>query len=154
MNLYYIQADGDTFVRHIHNVEPTHWGENNVCYAEELTPEQAAHFGVHQLKLITPPHYDPVTQICEHMPALLIDGAWTQNYKVSDIDPAAASAAVEAKWAAIRSDRNNRLDGCDWTQLPDAPADAAVWAVYRQALRDITTQADPFAIVWPESPTS
>jgi hypothetical protein len=37
----------------------------------------------------------------------------------------------------------------DWTQVADAPVDKAVWATYRQALRDITTQTDPFNIVWP-----
>jgi len=47
-----------------------------------------------------------------------------------------------------------RLANCDWTQLPDVPVDADAWSVYRQALRDVTTQADPFAIVWPESLTS
>lgn len=56
----------------------------------------------------------------------------------------------EAQWVAIRAERNNLLADCDWTQLPDAPVDTAAWAVYRQALRDITTQTDPFNIVWPE----
>lgn len=72
---------------------------------------------------------------------------------VSFVTPPQPKIDTELQWALVRSDRNGRLDGCDWTQLPDAPADAAVWAVYRQALRDITTQADPFAIVWPESPS-
>jgi hypothetical protein len=61
---------------------------------------------------------------------------------------------TEAQWVFIRTERNKLLADCDWTQLPDAPADAAAWATYRQALRDVTTQADPFAIVWPESPSS
>lgn len=55
----------------------------------------------------------------------------------------------DVQWAAVRATRNSKLAQCDWTQLPDAPVDAAVWAVYRQALRDITTQADPFNIEWP-----
>lgn len=58
------------------------------------------------------------------------------------------------QWEVIRADRNQRLVDCDWTQLPDAPTDATAWAVYRQALRDITTQADPFNIVWPILPSS
>ena len=61
---------------------------------------------------------------------------------------------TEAQWVFIRTERNKMLTDCDWTQLPDAPADAAAWATYRQELRDITNQADPFAIVWPESPSS
>ena len=153
MNLYYVQANGDTFIRHIHDVEPTHWAEDNFCFARRLTPEQVEHFGVHQLKLVTPPYYDSATQTREHGPALLIDGVWTQNYIVTDLDADASAAKVGAQWNVIRAERNKLLVASDWTQLPDAPVDAAAWATYRQALRDITTQANPFAIVWPESPS-
>jgi hypothetical protein len=57
-----------------------------------------------------------------------------------------------AQWAEIRAERNAKLAACDWTQLPDAPADTAAWATYRQELRDITTQNDPFDIIWPSLP--
>lgn len=60
--------------------------------------------------------------------------------------------APNVMWAYIRDKRNSLLAASDWTQLPDAPVDAAAWAVYRQELRDITTQADPFNIIWPTKP--
>jgi hypothetical protein len=85
INLYYIQANGDTFIRHIHDVEPTYWDEDNFCRVANLTPDRVERFGVHQLKLVTPPYFDPATQKREHGPALLIDGVWTQNYIVSDL---------------------------------------------------------------------
>ncbi len=59
---------------------------------------------------------------------------------------------ADEQWAAIRSERNSKLSACDWTQLPDAPVDKLAWAAYRQELRDITTQPDPFNIVWPIAP--
>lgn len=59
---------------------------------------------------------------------------------------------VKYSWDDIRSIRNKLLAACDWTQLPDAPVDAAVWAVYRQELRDITKQPDPSNITWPVEP--
>ena len=62
------------------------------------------------------------------------------------------AARNDSQWANVRSDRNRRLAACDWTQLADAPVDSLSWAVYRQALRDITTQADPFNLVWPAAP--
>ena len=58
----------------------------------------------------------------------------------------------DSQWAKVRADRNARLSFCDWTQLPDAPVDSTVWAEYRQALRDITDQTDPFNIIWPQEP--
>ena len=54
----------------------------------------------------------------------------------------------------VRSKRNQLLQESDWTQLPDVPiATKDAWAVYRQALRDITEQPGfPFDVVWPQPP--
>jgi len=152
MSLYYVQAQGDTFIRHIHDVEPTRWDEDNFCRVVKLTPEQVVQFGIHQLKLVTPPYFDSATQKREHGPALLIDGVWTQNYIVTDLDGGEAAAKVDEQWAIVRGERNAKIVASDWTQVLDAPVDAAAWAEYRQALRDITEQADPFAIMWPPIP--
>lgn len=60
---------------------------------------------------------------------------------------------VPGQWLAVRHERDQRLLACDWTQLPDVPlATKEAWAVYRQALRDITLQPDPFNIAWPVAP--
>lgn len=67
---------------------------------------------------------------------------------------AAARPTPEQAWANIRARRDMLLLSCDWTQLPDVPVDSAAWAVYRQALRDITNRPDAFAIIWPVAPTS
>ena len=148
--MWYVQAQGDTFIRHIFDVEPTQWDADNYCYARSLTDEQVAYFGVHKKKIVTPPYFDPATQIREEGPAVLVDGVWTQNYTVSELDPDVAAEKIEARWDVVRAERNKLLADCDWTQLPDASADAAAWVTYRQALRDITTQANPFNIVWPK----
>ena len=81
-----------------------------------------------------------------------IEGKWYTKYGVSDMDQEAIDAMTAAQWESVRAIRNTKLENCDWTQLPDAPVDAAVWAEYRQELRDITAQTDPFAIVWPTAP--
>ena len=152
--MWYVQAQGDTFIRHIFDVEPTQWDADNYCYARRLTDEQVVHFGVHKKQIVTPPYHDPATQNLEEGPALLIDGVWTQNYIVSDLSVDESAAKAGAQWTVIRAERNNLLAASDWTQLPDVSADAAAWATYRQALRDVTNQPNPFAIVWPESPSS
>jgi hypothetical protein len=56
---------------------------------------------------------------------------------------------VSNEWTVIRQQRNRLLTESDWTQLADSPADKDKWAVYRQELRDITIQEDPFSIIWP-----
>ena len=152
--MWYVQAQGDTFIRHIFDVEPTQWDADNYCYARRLTEEQVERFGVHKKQIVTPPYHEPATQSLDEGPALLIDGVWTQNYIVTDLSADESAAKVGSQWNVIRAERNKLLVESDWTQLPDAPVDAAAWATYRQALRDITTEANPFAIIWPESPTS
>ena len=56
----------------------------------------------------------------------------------------------------IMSNRQEFLLSSDWTQLPNGPLTAEVqqqWAVYRQQLRDITSQSGyPFNVVWPTQP--
>jgi hypothetical protein len=52
-----------------------------------------------------------------------------------------------------RQARDQYLQECDWTQVPDSTVDKTAWAQYRQALRDITAQADfPTNIQWPARP--
>lgn len=59
----------------------------------------------------------------------------------------------QTQWPVVRSQRNALLSASDWTQLPDVPlATKETWAIYRQALRDITEQTDPFNINWPVRP--
>jgi len=66
------------------------------------------------------------------------------NYKAS-------KDAEQAK--SVRASRDEKLKDCDWTQVADAPVDKAVWATYRQALRDVTTQTGfPWTITWPDAP--
>jgi hypothetical protein len=80
-----------------------------------------------------------------------------QPLSEEDISQFAEDALLEDDfaWSRVRGDRNARLAASDWTQLPDCPltnVQQAEWAVYRQALRDITNQTDPFNIVWPQEP--
>lgn len=60
---------------------------------------------------------------------------------------------VTVQWRNVRQTRAALLLQTDWTQLPDVPlATKENWSIYRQTLRDVTLQADPFNIVWPVPP--
>lgn len=62
----------------------------------------------------------------------------------------------DAQWAIVRAERDAKLAACDWTQLPDVPLtpeEVQAWRTYRQQLRDVTSQPDPFNIVWPTPPS-
>ena len=56
-------------------------------------------------------------------------------------------------WGEIREKRDDLLLETDWTQNPDVPdATKAKWQTYRQALRDVPSQSDPYNITWPTKP--
>lgn len=80
---------------------------------------------------------------------------WMWDYAVVDWDQEAIDAATLKQWEVVRSERNVKLIDSDWTQLKDvqlSPEKELEWTTYRQALRDITSQSDPFEIVWPTKP--
>jgi len=65
------------------------------------------------------------------------------------------SAITADQWASVRTQQRDLLYKSDWTcsvtdyEVPNKPD----WITYRQALRDVTTQPDPFNIVWPAPPS-
>jgi hypothetical protein len=60
------------------------------------------------------------------------------------------------KAESVRKERDQKLAECDWRVIKalesNQPQDFQ-WASYRQALRDVPSQAGfPWSVVWPQSP--
>jgi len=100
-----------------------------------------------------------------------IEGKWYTKHVLgpvytdrpaTDTEPAQTAAEQEAAYKAmkdaaqaesVRQQRTDKLKDSDWTQLADSTADKTAWATYRQALRDITSQAEfPWGVQWPTQP--
>jgi hypothetical protein len=82
-----------------------------------------------------------------------VNGNWVWKWSISEMDDEAKASKDAAEAVGIRATRDARLSGSDWTQVADAPVDKAAWATYRQALRDVPTQAGfPYDITWPSKP--
>ena len=100
-----------------------------------------------------------------------IEGKWYTKHILGPVftdrpatedEPAKTAAEQEAEYRAmkdaeqakaVRQQRTEKLKDSDWTQIADSTADKDAWAAYRQALRDITSQAGfPWTIDWPEQP--
>ena len=66
------------------------------------------------------------------------------------------AAAADLDFSMVRSQRNNMLSVCDWTQLADAALGdhtAEEWATYRQELRDLPSKHSKVSeVVWPTPP--
>lgn len=58
-------------------------------------------------------------------------------------------------WTSVREQRNRLLEQSDWVVSRASETGTPVpaeWLAYRQALRDITKQSNPFFLVWPSEP--
>jgi len=100
--------------------------------------------------------YDSQTEKLASVPPYIEDGQ-VFTVAVEPLTTEEIASNTESQWAKIRSQRDTLLTACDWTQLPDVPLleeDKQKWAAYRQELRDVTNQQDPFSIVWPVEPNA
>ena len=99
------------------------------------------------------PDYNPATQNCNQINPTLKGSKWEMAWAVTPATPEQIAERTSDKETEVRQQRNQLLNACDWTQLPDAPVDTAALATYRQQLRDVTAQAGfPWEVVWPEQP--
>lgn len=143
----YARIEGKAVVEY-----PVHEGDlrlrfRNVSFPTPFQPPE----GYVKVQDADIPAYDYRVNVAEG-PPLLVGSVWTRNWVTTDATAEEIADRVAAQWFFVRKERNEKLSSCDWTQLQDAPVDQAIWAEYRQQLRDITDQKDPFAIIWPAQP--
>ena len=74
------------------------------------------------------------------------------NVKVVPTTTEEQTILISQQWGEVRAERDNLLKDTDWRASSDLTL-SDEWKTYRQALRDITTQSDPFNITYPESPS-
>jgi hypothetical protein len=137
----------------------------NTSFPQVLTPDIIDSFGYDPVLEGPQAQTTPPYEISVRDGVVEVDGQWFTHYIAGPVftdNEEATAAEQEAAYRQrlddeqaerVRADRNQRLADCDWTQLSDAPVDELTWAVYRQQLRDVTTQSGfPWDVVWPDTP--
>ena len=81
-----------------------------------------------------------------------VDSGKAYTVKVESTTTDEQTNLTNAKWIDIRMQRDFLLKETDWRASSDLTL-ADAWKTYRQALRDIPTQSDPFNITWPTEPS-
>ena len=123
----------------------------NTSLPSELTDEALIKWDMYVVQP-TPMPVDYTKNITEGTP-VLTDGVYYQNWIQTDATQSEIDYRIENQWFVVRETRNELLTECDWTQLADIPSETKeAWTIYRQALRNITTQSSPFSINWPVKP--
>lgn len=124
----------------------------NTSFPKNISNAVLADWGVFPMKATPIPAIDYTKNIAEGAPTQQ-GGEWVQTWVVTNATAQEIQTRTNDQANAVRSDRNQKLADCDWTQIADAPVDKSAWGTYRQALRDISGQAGfPWTITWPSKP--
>ena len=81
-----------------------------------------------------------------------VEGGKAYDCKVEATTTDERTTLINSQWQNIRFERDEKLKETDWRASSDLTLSEA-WKNYRQALRDVPSQSDPFAITWPTEPS-
>lgn len=121
-----------------------------------LTPEAVEPLGYGLYDFSNKPELGRYEKAVEVAPVKNTSGIWRQTWQVASMTDAEKQETDDLKAQQVRGLRAHFLYAADWTQLTDAPLSTekkAEWATYRQALRDVPSQAGfPWEVTWPTQP--
>ena len=127
----------------------------NVSFPSVITDEVLATFDVYPVKLVNGNYDSDYTKDVVEVTPTLSGSVYVQTYETTDANELTRDTRIEIKWDEIRETRNTLLSECDWTQFQDSPITGSKlteWQTYRQSLRDVTNQENPYNITWPTKP--
>jgi len=126
---------------------------SNVSFPKEIPLDTLAEYNVYPCTLAEKPDYNNATQYITKGIPVEVNGAWIQPYDIYDYTAEEIIEREQQEATEVRAKRNELLKESDWTQILDCTVDKTVWATYRQALRDITSQEGfPFNVIFPAMP--
>lgn len=151
--MFYAKINNGAVERYPYTLTDLRHETQGVSFPQTLTDAELADFNVYPVTPTAEPSVDYTKNVSRW--AENQGGVWVEVWTVADASADEIATRLSNQWDAVRAERNRKLAGSDWTQLPDCPLEntkQTEWATYRQELRDITSQSNPFAIVWPVQP--
>ena len=147
------KVNGDAVIEYPYGTKELKRDNPNVSFPAEITKEILVQYGVVEVKTTSAP--DNYLKNYEIGGPIKRNGVWELEWIESDATEEQIQKRIDFKWQDIRDKRNNLLRDTDWTQLSDVPISTEqknLWAEYREDLRNITSQEDPFNIIFPVAP--
>jgi len=151
----YLKLDNGNIV-YPYSIQNLKVENSNVSFPRNLTDELLERYNAYRVYPKSSGFEDDYTKDIEEVTPILSGSIYVQNWNVTDADQATIDKRKEIKWDEVRKEREQLLKESDWTQLPDSPITGSKlteWQNYRQSLRDITKEPNPFNITWPTIPS-
>ena len=126
---------------------------SNVSFPISITNDILENFDVYPVQSVSVDD-DYTKNIVEGTP-IFSGSVYIQTWNITDATEEEINIKIEEKWIEIRDIRDSLLAQSDWTQFQDSPITGSKlteWQTYRQSLRDITNQSNPFSLTWPVRP--
>jgi hypothetical protein len=126
---------------------------SNVSFPTTLTDELLESFEVYSVQE-TLYEFD-YTKNYQELSPQLSGSVYVQTWNITDASEEEINTRIDEKWGEVRETRNLLLQQSDWTQFQDSPiigSKLTEWQTYRQQLREITSQTNPFNLSWPTRP--
>ena len=150
----YLKVSGSN-ITYPYSVQDLKLENKNISFPTSIPDSLLETFGIYKVELRDSGYDDDYTKDVVEITPILSGSVYVQTYQISDADETTINIRKEQKWEEIREQRNQLLSECDWTQFQDSPitgSSLTEWQTYRQSLRDITSQENPFSLTWPARP--
>jgi len=151
----YLKVSGST-ITYPYSVYDLKTENPNTSFPTTIPDSLLEEFGVYKVELKDSGYDSDDTKDVVEVTPTLSGSVYVQTYQITDADSETIEKRKEIKWVEVRTKRNTLLSESDWTQFQDSPITGSTlteWQTYRQSLRDVTTQSDPYNIVWPTIPS-
>ena len=147
----YVKATDATVEAFPYGVSELMRDNPNTSFPESISDEVLARFYVYPVVMQEVPQpFDEITQNVVEVNPTLVDGSWIQTWEVTAASDTEVADRLSALARNVRAIRVSLLAETDWAGLSDTVMSPEM-AVYRQALRDITSQDGfPRNVVWPK----
>lgn len=131
----------------------------NTSFGDNLENLDLSNFNVYVVEEVAKPSDENYSKLVREGIPVLENGIYKQTWIVEnapeEYTQSNLQAVIDNKWSQVRNVRDQYLKETDWMMLIDSPLSESKkqeWITYRQLLRDITNQEDPFNITWPTKP--
>lgn len=151
----YLKVSGSTII-YPYSVQNLKNENPNTSFPTIIADSLLESFNIYQVEVKNSGYDNDDTKDVTEITPTLSGSVYIQTYSVTDADTETINKRKEIKWSEIRSTRNTLLTESDWTQFQDSPITGSVltdWQTYRQSLRDVTNQSDPYNVSWPNKPS-
>ena len=149
----FVKATNGTVDTFPYNIGQLRRDNPNTSFPRVVPETTMAAYNMFPVELGVELTFDPLTQKIEAAATpVLTNGKWMLPKTVVALTATEIADMTAPKAQDVRSQRDKLIADTDWMALSDSTLTPA-WAAYRQALRDVTSQAGfPHTVDWPVKP--